>query len=297
LMKVVELFLHLFTPRHTNNFKARLLHASSISTLLTILLVFQIILTGLARFQPSVLGYATNISVTDLLKYTNEKRAAAGASTLTLNDRLSTAARAKAVDMFAKQYWAHTSPEGQDPWSFITTAGYSYLFAGENLARDFGDSRSVVEAWMNSPSHKENLLNTRYQEIGFAVVDGKFNGYETTLVVQMFAAKSAAAPTVETPLKQEQEQAAPTKVQPSTPSGVILNTKSNTTPPKFNTLDVTKKVSTGLIVVLLGTLLLDSFLVYRRRAVRISGHNLAHLLFLIAVLVAINFIGKVGVIL
>lgn len=269
-MKILEGFLHFFTPRHTNNHKAKALHVSSIGIYITILLVVQIFLTGFARVKPGVLGYASNITVADLLKNTNEKRVTAGDRQLVLNDELSRAAAAKAKDMFAKQYWAHTAPDGTDPWSFIINTGYNYLFAGENLARDFGDSRSVVSAWMNSPSHKENLLNPRYQEVGFAVVNGKYNGYETTLVVQMFGAKPGGV--LPTP-------AEPPKVE-------------SVSSVKLDVFKLTKNVSFGLIVALLGILVVDSLLIYKRKIVRLSGHNLAHLLFLLAVLVALNLIGR-----
>lgn len=271
-----------------------MLHASAISTYLVLLLAFQIILTGIARFRPEVLGYASNITVVDLLKYTNEQRVKNKALPVILNQELSDAAQLKARDMFANQYWAHTSPTGRDPWSFINDTGYTYLFAGENLARDFGDSQSVMEAWMNSASHRENLLNPRYQDIGFAVVNGQYNGYETTLVVQMFGATSNARPAVET-IKTEPEKEE-TRVTTSS-AGIILNTGTGGPPFKVDVFSLTKKVSLGLTVVLIGVLLVDSILVYRRRAVRLSGHNFAHILFLIAVLVALNLIGRVGLIL
>lgn len=296
-MRLLEPLLHFFTPRHTNNHRAKALHASSITTYIVLLLVFQIILTGIARFNPGILGYASNITVANLLTYTNQQRFAAGQTALVLNEQLSKAAAAKAADMFASQYWAHTSPAGRDPWSFVNEAGYSYLFAGENLARDFGDSKGVVDAWMNSPSHKENLLNSRYQDIGFAVVNGKYNGYETTLVVQMFGAKSARIPSVE---EEQVSPAAPKVIEKqsepqSSSAGIILNTQSGSKP-KIDAFNLTKTVSLGLTALLLGVLIIDSVLVYRRRTVRISGHNFAHLVLLIALLVALNLIGR-GIIL
>ncbi|MCL4397686.1 CAP domain-containing protein [Patescibacteria group bacterium] len=292
-MRLLEPFLHFLTPRQSNNHKAKALHVSSVTTYIVLLLVFQIILTGVAKFNPGVLGYASNITVTDLLKYTNDQRVAAGQMPLKLNDQLNRAAEAKAADMFANQYWAHTSPQGKDPWSFITAAGYSYLFAGENLARDFGDSKSVVDAWMNSPSHRENLLNSRYADVGFAVVNGKYNGYETTLVVQMFGAQSARTPTVEeTSVPAQVQETSSESAKQSTPAGMILNTETGNSQPKIDAFGLTKTVSVALTVLLLGVLVVDSALVYRRKTVRLSGHNLAHLVLLIALLVALNLIGR-----
>jgi len=106
------------------------------------------------------LGFATDISIQALLKDTNDKRIENGLQPLTLNDQLNQAAAGKAADMFGNNYWAHISPSGKTPWDFILGANYQYVYAGENLAKDFQDSQGVVDAWMNSPSHKENLLNS-----------------------------------------------------------------------------------------------------------------------------------------
>jgi uncharacterized protein YkwD len=72
------------------------------------------------------------------------------------------------------------SPDGTEPWDFILGEKYDYIYAGENLAKNFSTFDDVVEAWYNSPSHKENLLNKNYTEMGFAIVNGELNGYETT---------------------------------------------------------------------------------------------------------------------
>ncbi len=277
-----------------------------------LLLVLQIGITTLAKFNPQILGYASNITVSDLLADTNQKRTAAGAGPLSLNGQLAFAANAKAADMFANQYWAHTSPQGRDPWSFILGAGYNYLFAGENLARDFGDSASVVNAWMNSAAHRENLLNSRYQDVGFAIVNGKYGDHETTLVVQMFGTRAAAAPTVEAPktvpsapaLSAPAKQpvatapAAITAPEQATKSGgQILNVETpKTGGPKLEVFSVTRNISTVLVVFLIGIFVIDGILAYKRRVVRLTGHNFAHLLLLLAVLAALNLIGR-GVIL
>ncbi|MCL4390474.1 MAG: CAP domain-containing protein [Patescibacteria group bacterium] len=292
MRKVLEPFLHFFTPRHTNNHKARALHFSSLTTYIAVLLVLQIVFSGVAKFRPQILGYASNITVSDLLTDTNKDRAAAGVAPLTLNSELSQAATDKAHDMFTHQYWAHTSPQGRDPWSFIIAAGYHYLFAGENLARDFGDSAGVVSAWMNSPSHRENLLNDKYKDVGFAVVNGTLNGEETTLVVQEFGALPSGAPTVAAP--STPVPAALPVAQTPAPGPEVL--PAQTIQPKFDLMTVTKTISMALIIMLVGILVVDSFLVSRRRIVRLSGHNLAHLFLLLAVLVAINVISR-GVVL
>lgn len=302
-MGVLEHFLHFFTPRHTNNHRAKALHSSTLSIYIGLLLAFQIALTVITRFEPQILGYASNIAVSDLLSQTNQRRSAAGVGQVQLDGQLSAAATAKAADMFANQYWAHTSPSGRDPWSFITGAGYSYLFAGENLARDFGDSGGVVSAWMNSPTHRDNLLNSRYRDVGFAIVNGKYGNHETTLVVQMFGTRPGGVPTVQAEEKAPAPVATPSAPVPATPPGEILNL--NVPPPtggptggqaKFNPFSLTKNVSLGLVGMLAVVLVVDAVLVARRRIFRLSGHNLAHLLMLLAVMAALNLIGR-GIIL
>ncbi|MDO8515023.1 MAG: CAP domain-containing protein [bacterium] len=286
-MKAVELILHFFTPRHTNNHRPVALSFSAISTYICFLLIFQIGLAFTARFNPEILGYATNITVSDLLKFSNEKRRENGTGTLTFNEKLAVAAEAKAADMFSNQYWAHTSPAGRDPWSFIINAGYSYLYAGENLARDFADSKGVVEAWMNSPTHRENLLNSRYKEVGFAIANNKYGTYETTLVVQMFGTPPSGTPTVEAPVLSE-------KTIYSTPSGMVLNIE--TTNKKTDYFGLTKAISLALTLMLVVVLAVDAILVYRRQTVRVSGHNLAHMMILLVLLVVLNLVSR-GVIL
>lgn len=255
-MRVWEFFLHLITPRQSNNHKARAIHSSSILAYLVVMILFQFGLMFVGKVSPSILGYASNISVSDLLTLTNQKRAENGQSAVSLNSQLSAAAAGKAADMFANQYWAHISPSGRDPWSFITGAGYNFLFAGENLARDFGDSLGVVDAWMNSPSHRENMVNSHYVDVGFAIANGKYGDHETTLVVQMFGAPAGGVPAVSSANSAPPKETAPplpekvvpipiapssetptapaVLTQPSTPAGLTITPTPTVTPPPNN---------------------------------------------------------------
>ena len=152
--------------------------------------------------QPQVLSYATNTSTGGLLASTNVQRTNNGLSGLTLNSKLSQAAQAKANDMVARNYWSHNTPDGQEPWVFISNAGYDYLAAGENLAYGFATSEDTVTGWMNSPGHRANILNSNYQEVGFGMANSSnfvSNG-EQTIVVAMYGKPVAApAPTPEKP--------------------------------------------------------------------------------------------------
>lgn len=129
---------------------------------------------------------AAEIDVYELVNLTNAERANSRLNTLTVDSRLVTAAQAKAEDMIAKDYWSHYGPDGESPWQFILASGYEYIYAGENLAKDFASAAPIHNAWMASPSHRENLLNPNFSNIGIAAVTGEFQGKETTIVVQMF---------------------------------------------------------------------------------------------------------------
>jgi len=129
--------------------------------------------------------FLANISKTNLISLVNQSRELAGVDVLTENEQLDQAAYLKAQNMIQEQYFNHTSPSGVNPWYWFSKAGYDYKYAGENLAIGFFDSREVYDAWLNSPSHRENLLNPAYKEIGMAVMDG-FGNNNTTIVVQLF---------------------------------------------------------------------------------------------------------------
>lgn len=200
----------------------------------------------------AVLGYATNVSPYGLLDDTNIQRSANGESALTLNSKLSAAAQAKANDMVARNYWSHTTPDGQEPWVFISNAGYTYVAAGENLAYGFDNSSATVAGWMNSPTHRANILNTSYQEVGFGIANSSnFVGDgEETVVVAMYGqpqkvvspstvrngtAPSTPAPKAATPAPtatpaQPAEQATPAPTTTETPKKATQQTAATPTP-------------------------------------------------------------------
>ncbi|HUD11142.1 MAG TPA: CAP domain-containing protein [Candidatus Saccharimonadia bacterium] len=140
-----------------------------------------------------VLDYATDITSLELLAQTNQQRADNGLAPLKLNAELDDSASMKAADMFAEDYWAHVSPSGIQPWYWFTKAGYSYSYAGENLAKDFATTSGVMTGWMNSPGHRANILNPHYVDVGFAVENGTLVGGQTTLVVAHYGAPAQVA--------------------------------------------------------------------------------------------------------
>lgn len=121
-----------------------------------------------------------------VIDLTNEERADISTAPLARNTTLDEAAKLKAKHMAKNEYFSHFSPEGVSPWHWFDEAGYVYAHAGENLAIHFTDSSEVVDAWMDSPTHRENIVNGIYTEIGVGTAKGKFDGYDTVYVVQLF---------------------------------------------------------------------------------------------------------------
>ena len=122
-----------------------------------------------------------------IVSLTNAQREQHKVPAVKENPKLTKAAEARVKDMFDKDYWDHFAPDGKEPWDAIKAQTYEYSYAGENLAKGFTDANSTVQAWMNSQTHKENLLNSNYEEIGIAVASGNLKGRNTTIIVQLFA--------------------------------------------------------------------------------------------------------------
>lgn len=130
--------------------------------------------------------FFADITKTAILSYINSERNSLGEVQLKENDKLNEAAMLKAKDMMTYGYFAHNSPSGITPWFWFSKVGYSYKYAGENLAIGFLESDEVYNAWLNSQSHKDNMLNPNYKEVGTAILEGSFNGNKTTIIVQLF---------------------------------------------------------------------------------------------------------------
>jgi len=162
------------------------------------ILVFSFVLNNwITQVHRGVLGYATGISVQGLLNGTNNQRSSNGVGSLALNSQLDQAAQAKANDMAARDYWSHNTPDGATPWSFMTSAGYSYHTAGENLAYGFDTSDGTITGWMNSPEHRANILNTSFVDVGFGIANSsnyQGSGPETIVVAMYASPASAPAP-------------------------------------------------------------------------------------------------------
>lgn len=184
-------------PHKENEYRPHLIRMHGLVAVLVIALIAQVFYSFVTTGNWNVLGRTSNIETAQLLTDTNAERAAAGVGEVQLNEDLSQAAFLKAQDMFAEQYWAHVSPSGAQPWKWFGDVGYNYSYAGENLAKNYPTAQATVNAWMNSPTHRENVLNGNYVDVGFAVVDGELNGQNTTLVVALYGAPVTVAAAVD----------------------------------------------------------------------------------------------------
>lgn len=185
-------------------------------------IIFAIILVVFINI--GFVSYARAASINELVRLANSSRATDGLANLTMSTKLNSAAFAKAHDMLTNDYFAHTSPAGKTPWDFIKASNYNYTYAGENLAIGYTDDQELHDAWMNSPSHRANIMNPNFREIGLAVMTGEYEGSQTTIVVEMFGAPAdinttnlpqvASAQTQNTPLNlvQDQTKFSPTKI-------------------------------------------------------------------------------------
>lgn len=133
---------------------------------------------------------ASNYDSNEVIQLVNNYRKEQGLAMLQSDEKLNFAAQEKAKDMLTKDYWDHFGPNGESPWQFISESGYQYSFAGENLAKGFTDAQKMNDSWLNSPKHKDNIVNSEFENIGVAVIDGNLEGSDVTLVVQIFAGKS-----------------------------------------------------------------------------------------------------------
>jgi hypothetical protein len=176
--------------------------------------------------QPKVLSDSSNFSNQALLQATNDQRTNDHEKPLSLDSKLSAAAQAKANDMVTKNYWSHNSPDGRTPWSFITGAGYHYQMAGENLAYGFNNASDTLAGWMNSPTHRANILNANYRDVGFGVAQSpnyQSNGPETIIVAEYGEPAEAAPVTSGGSAGAKDAQLAANKSQPISRIQLVTN--------------------------------------------------------------------------
>ena len=136
------------------------------------------------------------VEESELIKLANAERSNNGLASLEYNTTLQKAAQMKANDMAKRGYFSHRTPDGKTPWYFFDQVGYGYRYAGENLAVNFFDSKEIALAWMNSPTHRANILKKNFTQIGIGVAYGIFQGKNTVFVAEFFGTPALSAKTI-----------------------------------------------------------------------------------------------------
>ncbi len=139
----------------------------------------------------------SNLTVAGIITETNMHRLQYGLEPLSSDFALDNAAEMKVDDMFARQYFAHESPTGEGPSDLADAAGYDFLIIGENLALgNYENDTILVQAWMDSPGHRANILNAKFTEIGVAVKKDIYEGNLVWIAVQEFGRPVSDCPSV-----------------------------------------------------------------------------------------------------
>lgn len=259
---------YLLIPHSRNNFRAKVIQPSG---LLFIVLIFLILyIAHVPTHVSKILGYtADRLPAEKIIEITNSKREANGLPPLRVDQSLTEAAKNKGIDMLNNDYWAHVSPSGTTPWYFFDGVKYEYRYAGENLARDFDSPENVVNAWMDSPTHKKNLLSEKYDEIGIAVVEGELDGRATTLVVQFFGARPGSYLARSTSIESGEN--------------TVQSPQSLTKSYSVSEFKLQRGLALFVVGILLLVFLLDALFMWNKKIIRISGRTLAHLSFLASI--------------
>ncbi len=200
-----------FIPHRGNGYAP-----SSLEKVAMIGMLFLVVLSFTATniltiIWPSSEWMVSTILPAVVVDLTNEERDSKSLGTLVRNPVLDSAAKMKAQGMVKNEYFAHYSPTGVSPWHWFTEASYNFANAGENLAIHFSDSDDVVDAWMKSPTHRANIMNGAYTEIGVGTAEGMYKGSRTVFVVQLFGTPA------------EQSHVNPIATKPVTPTEVASN--------------------------------------------------------------------------
>lgn len=185
--------LDYFIPHERNGHKPRIFGALSVAVFVFAIVVLEGAYIADTKFLFLRTDFLASVLPSALVSLTNADRQAQGLSDLTEDPVLDAAAQAVANDMAAKGYFAHNSPDGKTPWYWLDQTGYKYSYAGQNLAVNFTDSANVESAWMNSPTHRANILKPEYTAVGFGTANGTYEGQDTTFVVEYFAAPAIAS--------------------------------------------------------------------------------------------------------
>lgn len=266
-----------FLPHKDTHKKAHLISWEGLLIYALFFIFLQVGFSILGYAKPGVLGISGNVDQKRLIELTNEERKKAGLTILSENTALDNAALLKARNMFSENYWAHFAPSGKTPWDFILGSGYKFTFAGENLAKNFTSSDDVVKAWMASPTHRDNLLNSKYEDIGIAVEEGVINGQKTILVVQVFGSTSYLANKPSLEVQGKQIEIAKDEYDSKPQLNMVQTSTTEIQKPLFNPYQVYKTAGFSIVVLITVLLTIDIWVLKKRGVFRLSSHHIAHM--------------------
>lgn len=293
-----DFLYHLFVPHHKNNHRSKILHIYSLLIIFLFLLSSSLSLIVLKSARPDVLGVSYSLSENELLILTNKERQEKNLPSLVIDPKLTDAAQKKALHMFKNDYWAHFAPDGTSPWDFIKGENYNYLYAGENLAKGFSNTQDVVQAWMKSPTHRDNMLSDKFNEVGFAIVKGRLKGEDTILIVEMFGSQNlqsynAKSQVDNNPISQTEQnvmgKAEEGKISSYLPKNNIFSQ------PVIDISIPSKTVPFIVLFVLLVALTIDLVVIERKKIPRLVGHNIDHIILITIFILYLLFAGTGGI--
>lgn len=120
----------------------------------------------------------------EVVRLTNNERSSRGVSPLTLNWEVARVARIKSEDMDKNKYFSHTSPTYGSPFDMLKDFGIKFSAAAENIAKGQRTAAAVVNAWMNSQGHRENILNANFTEMGAGYSNMSGTPYWTQMFIR-----------------------------------------------------------------------------------------------------------------
>jgi uncharacterized protein YkwD len=211
----MRVFRDHFIPHKGNGHHPKLLRHTHLFGMGALLVVLKSAAITVPILLPGALTHATEITPSAIVELTNQTRATERLTPLIENDALDRAAQKKAADMASKQYFSHEMPDGRTAMDLVLAEGYRAKLAAENLAVRYDTAEDVQQGWLLSPTHRENIINPVYRNIGVGVAHGPYRGKDSVYVVQLFGqpadasavAVGAVTPAPTTPAEQTWQDA------------------------------------------------------------------------------------------
>jgi len=139
----------------------------------TLLVLFPLLMS-----TPTLAGQTADERATAqrVVELVNAERKKVGCPALTIDPQLTAAAQAHSANMESRHFFSHVDPDGKQPWDRMLKAGYRYRIAAENIGAGFSTPEAMVRGWMNSPGHRENILNCKLEDTGVGYVRDAVEG-------------------------------------------------------------------------------------------------------------------------